>query len=85
MWQSVGHLESDNLEKNNPAVHFKVLNKILQFQLNPFSGSLIITGEKMLQTDGRTDRQDRNIYASSPLGGGIIVVSAFDLILFYKK
>ena len=32
-------------QKNNSAVHFEVLNVILQFQLNPSSGSLVIAGE----------------------------------------
>jgi len=88
------------LRKNNSAVHFEVLNIILQFQLNPSSGSSVIAGEKPLRTDrrtdrtetysyrgrkkrygrtdgqkdGRTDGQDKNIYASSPLGGGIIKI-----------
>jgi len=42
-------------QKDNSAVHFEVLNIILQFQLNPSSGSLVIAGEKTLQTD--PDRQ----------------------------
>jgi len=42
--------------KYNSAVHFEVLNIILQFQLNPSSGSLVIAGEKTLRTDRRTDR-----------------------------
>ena len=45
----------------------------LQYQLN--RESLVIVTENMLWTDrrmdGRTDRQDENIYASSPFGGGI--------------
>jgi len=51
--------------KNNSAVHFEVLSVILQFQLNPSSVSLVITGEKTFRMDGRTDGQDRNIYASN--------------------
>jgi len=43
--------------KNNSAVHFEVLKIILQFQLNPFSGSLVIAGEKTLRTDGQIDGQ----------------------------
>ena len=62
---------------------FEVLNKVLQFQLNLLRGSLVITGEKTLWTDGWTDRhmdgwrdgQDRNIYAIRLLGGGIITLS----------
>ena len=43
--------------KNNSALHFEVLNKVLQFQLNPLRGSLDIAGEKTSRTDGQTDRQ----------------------------
>ena len=39
-------------------------------------GSSVIAAEKTSHTDGRTDGQTdgqgKNIYASSPLGGGII-------------
>ena len=53
----------------------------LEFQNDPFKGSLVIVREKKRyrqtdgQTDGRTetDRQARNIYAYSLLGGGIII------------
>jgi len=72
IWQSVDHLELDGLEKNISAVHFEVLNIILQFQLNPSSGSLVIAAEKSCgRTDRQTDGQDKNIYASSLLGRGI--------------
>jgi len=57
---------------NKSAFHFEVLNIILQFELDPSRGSLVITAEKTSRKDGQTDGQDRNIYASSPLGGGII-------------
>jgi len=40
MWWSIG---------KNSDVHFEVLNIILQFQLNPSTGSLVITAEKPYQ------------------------------------
>ena len=55
---------------------FKALSTILLFQNIPIRGSAVIVGEKTSLTDGRTDgptdRQARNIYASNPLGRGII-------------
>jgi len=37
--------------KNNSAVHFEVLNFLLQVQLIPSRGSLVTMAEKILQTD----------------------------------
>jgi len=36
-------------------------------------------GRKII-ADGRTDGQDRNIYASSPLGGGIIKKPVLNIV-----
>ena len=58
-----------------------MLNIFLQFQVDPSNGSLVIAGEKTSQTDGQTDRQDRNIYASSLLGGGINII-IFNILHF---
>ena len=64
------------------------MNIILKFQLNPLRSSSVIAEEKNGWTDGQTDRQmdrwadgqmdrpldkqNKNIYASSLLGGGMI-------------
>ena len=56
-------------------LYFDVLDKILKFQVNPLRDSLVITAVKNVaegRTDGHTEGQDRNIYASSLLYGGII-------------
>ena len=68
--------------KNNSGLNFEVLNTVLHFQLNPSSGSSVITTGKNVtdrQMDGQTDRQVENIYASSPLGGGIITCLLYNL------
>ena len=74
--------------KNNSALYFEVLNKVPQFQINLARGSLVIAGEKNVAdgrtdvlTDRRTDGQTRrNIYASSPLGEGIMNAKIYNLL-----
>jgi len=85
IWRSVGHLESDDLEKTTQL--FILRHLILSFSFNlilPVVHQLSqekkrygrtdrrTDGQTDIQTDRRTDGQDKNIYASSPLGGGII-------------
>lgn len=45
----------DNLKKH--AFYFDVLNILLNFQLNPLRGSVVITEEETLLTYGGTDRR----------------------------
>jgi len=75
--------------KNNSAFHFEVLSIKLKFQPNPSS---VYRGRKNIsdwridrQMDGRMDGQDKNIYSSSPLGGGIIRYCCFKLRLALYK
>ena len=55
----VSHFDFHELEKNNLALYYEVLNIFLQFQVNPTRGSSVIVAEKYYgQMDKRTDRKE---------------------------